>query len=234
MARHHDSIGIAPELAASGAGFREQSSRSGDTLSRKTQPGFTAAAVMLAAAGLVSNISLHSYQQADGARDHARKVLGSVDQALQIAVDAESSTRGFVVTADEAFLEPGRGATRSAPEAVARLRLLVADSASQRQRVEELGPLIDQKVAWTSHVAEVRRTAGFETARQLVASSRGRQLMNDIRRVCREMTTEELGLLAQREAAVHRHGRAAQFVTVLGSALALLLVGGAILGFGRS
>ena len=189
---------------------------------------------MLAAAGLVSNISLHSYQQADRARDHARNVLAAVDQALQITVDAESAARGFVVTADDAFLEPGRGATRSAPEAVARLRLLVADSASQRRRVDELGPLIDQKLAWTGYVAEIRRTRGFEPARQLVASSRGRQLMNEIRRVGREMSAEEQGLLAQREAAVHRHGRAAQFVTILGSALALLLVGGVILGFGRS
>ncbi|OFX23351.1 MAG: hypothetical protein A2V77_00620 [Anaeromyxobacter sp. RBG_16_69_14] len=189
---------------------------------------------MLAAAGLVSNISLHSYQQADRARDQARTMLGAVDQVLQIAVDAESSTRGFVVTADEAFLEPGRGATRLAPEAVARLRLLVADSASQRQRVDRLGPLIDQKLAWVNRVAETRRNAGFEAARQLVASSQGRQLMNEIRRVCGQMSAEELGLLAQREAAVHRHGRAAQFVTVLGTVLALLLVGGAILGFGRS
>ena len=201
---------------------------------RKTQTGFIAAAVMLAAASLVSNISLNSYQQADRSRDHSRKVLAAVDQVLQSVVAVESSTRGLVVTANDAFLEPGRAATRSLPEVVARLRLLSAGSPSQGKRVDELGPLIDKKLAWVTRVAETRRTEGFEAARRLIASSHGRQLTDEIRRVCREMSVEEMGMLAQREAAVRRHGRAAQFVMFLGSVLALLLAGRAILGFGRS
>ncbi len=189
---------------------------------------------MLAAAGLVSNISLHAYQQADRSRDHTRKVLAAVDQVLQITVDAETSARGFVITADEAFLEPGRAASRAAPGAVAQLRVLTADSASQRMRADRLGPLVEAKLAWTSRVTDARRTAGFDAARQLTGSAQGRHLTDEIRRICREMNAEEMGKLTQREAAVHRHGRAAQFVTVLGSVLALVLVGGAILGFGRS
>ncbi len=48
--------------------------------------------------------------------------------------------------------------------------------------------------------------------------------MDEIRALCGEMRSEELALLAQREASTHRHGRVAEGVTILGSGFALLLL----------
>ncbi len=182
---------------------------------------------VLAIVGLVSNLSLDAYQQADRSRDHTLEVLGAVDRILQIAVDVETAVRGFVVTGNEAFLEPRRAALQSAPEAMARLQRLTVGNAGQHQRANRLGPLIEQKLAWTSRVAEARRKAGFESAKRLSATTHGKQLMDEIRRLCGEMRAQEMALLAERDAATHRHGRAAELVTILGSVLGLLLVAGA-------
>ncbi len=194
---------------------------------RKSHIGFGAAVAVLAVAGLVSILSLHAYERADRVRDHTLEVLGAIDQVLQVAADAETSTRGFVITGAEAFLEPGRNTSRSAPVAMAQLRRLTADSPAQRERTIRLDSLLERKLAWTGQVAEARRAGGFESARALIASAQGKQLMDGMRRLCREMSAEELALLTERNAAVARNGRVAELVAILGSALALLLIAGA-------
>ncbi len=197
-------------------------------MGRKSQIGFGAAVAVLVVAGLVSVLSLHAYERADRIRDHTLEVLGAIDQVLQIAGDAETSTRGFVITGAEAFLEPGRDTSRSATAAMARLRRLTGDSASQRERATRLDSLLERKLAWTGKVAEARRAGGVESARALIASAQGKQLMDEIRKLCREMSAEELALLSQRNAAVTRNRRIAELVAILGSALALLLITGAV------
>ncbi len=194
---------------------------------QKTQIGFAAALTVLAISALIGNLSLHAYQQADRARDRTLEVVGAADSALQLALDAETTTRGFVITGDEAWLEPGRASSRLLPESREHLRNLTMGSARQQQRANLLGLLIEKKLAWAKRVAETRRNLGFDPARALVASGNGSELMNELRRVHGEMRMEELALLAQRDAAVNRKARLAELATVLGSVLALLLIGSA-------
>ncbi len=185
----------------------------------KTQIGFGIAVAVLAFVGVIDDLSLRAYQHADGLHDQTLDVLGAIDRVLQVAVDAE-----FVVTGDEAFLEPRRSASWSVADAMARLRHLTADRETQRQRAERLGRAVECKLSRTDQVADARRALGFVAAQQLVVSSRGGQLMDEIRALCGEMRSEELALLGQREASAHRHGRAAEGVTALGSGFALLLL----------
>ena len=119
---------------------------------RKTHLGFGTAVALLTGVGIVSYASLDAYRRAEQQSDHTLAVLGAVDRLFQVAVDVETATRGFVVTGDEAFLEPRRTALPALPQAVASLERLTAESADQHGRVQRAERLIDQKVAWTRRV----------------------------------------------------------------------------------
>ncbi len=191
---------------------------------RNTHLGFGTAVALLIGAGVVSYASLDAYERADGQGDHTLAILAAVDRVLQVAVDAETGTRGFVVTGDEAFLEPRRTASRAAPEAVLSLERLTARSADQHGRARRIGRLIGEKLAWTQRVADARRSAGFDRAKQLMDTAHGNEIMSQIRGLCEQMRAEELAVLTRRRAATERYGRAAKILTILGSSLALLLV----------
>ena len=56
--------------------------------------------------------------------EHSHEVRLSLAEILLVMVDAETGQRGFVVTGDEAFLEPYRSATAAVDRSFDRLRKL--------------------------------------------------------------------------------------------------------------
>jgi CHASE3 domain sensor protein len=73
-----------------------------------------------------------------------RRVQAVTFSALQ---DAETAQRGYLLTADPAYLQPYNEAHDRLPILKDQLRGLVADNAAQRQRVADITQAIDTKMA---------------------------------------------------------------------------------------
>jgi PAS domain S-box-containing protein len=83
--------------------------------------------------------------------------------------------RGFVITGDSAFLTPyqqGRQQTRAALDALRRLAVGEED----RQRLQSLQSLVNERLAFAQATIELREQAGFEAAQRLVAAGEGLRL----------------------------------------------------------
>jgi PAS domain S-box-containing protein len=79
----------------------------------------------------------------------------------------------------------------------------------------------------------VRRTVDFAAAAQIVATDRGKRVMDDIRSVAARMSTREQTLLQARETAAQRSSRRARWAAVATTALAVAAVGLVWFGFRR-
>src|ERR1051326_8406435 len=66
--------------------------------------------------------------------------------------------RGFVITGKDEFLEPYSAALASIDSAYNELRRLTVDNPAQQQRLDQLRPMIDGKLAELKRVIEQRRT----------------------------------------------------------------------------
>jgi signal transduction histidine kinase len=66
------------------------------------------------------------------------EVLVVANRLERIVVDLETGERGFLITAEEAFLEPWRSAQAAFPEQARALERLVADNAGQRARAQDI------------------------------------------------------------------------------------------------
>jgi diguanylate cyclase (GGDEF)-like protein len=101
---------------------------------------------------------------------------------LEMLLNAETAQRGFVITGDEAFLDPYHTAVNGIPALQEALRNELASPAdAQRGAAIELGTAT--KLRTVALTIELRREHGFEKAAAFIAAGSGRAQMDSLRRL---------------------------------------------------
>src|ERR1700742_4144917 len=78
--------------------------------------------------------------------EHTWKVINQVERVMGSAKDAETGNRGYLITGDEAYLQPYNQALHDLPIEVAALRSLTSDNSSQQHRIGEMQAVLDQRL----------------------------------------------------------------------------------------
>ncbi|HEY8088169.1 MAG TPA: CHASE3 domain-containing protein [Polyangiaceae bacterium] len=204
------------------------------TFGRKIAGGFALAVVLLAAVGAVAYRSIGTLTQTSYQVTHTRQVLEHLAAALSLLKDAETGQRGFVITGDEAFLEPYQHGISSIAATLKELRELTSDNPNQQRRLDEVEPLVATKLTELKRAIDLRRSVGFEATAELVRQGEGKRTMDEVRRVVGDMDREERDLLKKRADDVEASAATARSTISLGTLLCLLLLTGAGLIITRS
>ncbi|MEQ6342460.1 MAG: CHASE3 domain-containing protein [Gammaproteobacteria bacterium] len=181
-----------------------------------------AGAALLVALGVaVSLWTFKQVEEAAGMRKHSRVLLIRANNFLSTLVDSETAMRGYVLTGDEAFLEPYlavRDRIRGNLQELRQLTLIP----TAKNHLDALVPLVDAKLAHISQAIELRRNHDETAAVALVRSGQGRRLMDSIRAEMGRHIPLEEGMLAQREAEFQSSMRNL-FAAIVGASLFTLL-----------
>jgi methyl-accepting chemotaxis protein len=194
------------------------------TFGRKIAAGFTLAFLLLAVIGTVAYRSISSLTSTSHLVAHTHEVLEHISNVLGQLKDAETGQRGYVITGDEAFLDPYQTAVGSVPKVVKDLRQLTADNPNQQKRIDEAEPLIAAKLAELKQTIDARRKGNLEETTKVVRAGEGKKIMDDLRRVLEEMDREERDLLKQRAEEVETAANSAKSTIVFGTLFCLLFV----------
>jgi PAS domain S-box-containing protein len=159
---------------------------------------FISAAVILALVGWESYRHTIRVAKAAEARKHSYEVGRALDETRARLDDAETGQRGFLLTGDEAYLEPYREAIKNLDRVTDELKKLTSDNPDQQERIQRLEPLIESKLAELQRTIDLRRKDGLGAANQVVLGGQGKQLMDKIRAVLGEMGSAENSLRAGR------------------------------------
>ncbi|HEX6559912.1 MAG TPA: CHASE3 domain-containing protein [Longimicrobiales bacterium] len=149
-----------------------------------------------------------------------REARLAAEEVISDLKDAETAQRGFLLIGDESYLAPYIEGRRALAGDTTRLRALASKSASQQTRLRLLGEHIRQRLAIIDSTIEMRRAGDMAAAQALVGSGHGRQHMNAIRDIVRQMDAEESDSLT---AQLNTEWRSA-FVLLLVFSLGLIFV----------
>ena len=136
--------------------------------------------------------------------------------------DAETGQRGYLLTGDDAFLEPYLRVSNKIKPHLQTLRQLTLISAAH-QHIEEMVPLVDAKLVELSHAIELRHNQGIVAAQAFVNSAYGKRLMDSIRAEMNSFIRVEGDALVQRDAKFQSTMRHMFIVIVTIGLLTLLL-----------
>jgi CHASE3 domain sensor protein len=162
--------------------------------------------------------------QAAGAAERSHRVLGKLESLLSELKDAEAGQRGFLITGKESYLEVYDVAVEAIRQDLEELEDLNAESPDQRRTLKTLEPLIGSKLAGLQSTIDLRRQKGFEAAKRVLLSDRGKQLMDEIRKAVADMESQEDEPLRRHEQMVRASARTATLASLIGSSLSLALL----------
>jgi PAS domain S-box-containing protein len=189
---------------------------------RKVQLGFIAAILTLLGAGLISYRALVLSNRSQGLVRHTDRVLEELRELVSANENIESSSRGFVLTADKSYLETFKENIVREVQAERFVDELTVDNLDQQRHVPVLKKLCAQKIRFSESVIDLRRARGMEAAAALIGGGQGQQLTGEIHDLVVGMQDEERRLLAVRDVVASRQLEHTKIVLALGSLVGLL------------
>ena len=158
---------------------------------------------------------------------HTHQVKELIEDLHSAMSDAETGMRGFLLTGEDAYLEPYSAALARIPENFHELRTLTADNAAQQARLTDLDVLIHASLQSSGRLIQLVREQGREPARQMVLTGQGKRDMDAIRRLVNDLKAEEDRLLTLRQASWQTRNSAFRRVLgLLAGLVVVVLVGG--------
>ena len=130
---------------------------------------------------------------------HTHQVDKQLNELVAHLADVETGQRGYVITGKERFLDPYDLASSLIARDIANLKNLAADNIQLKGKLEVLQIKVDEKLMNAKKVIDLRRTEGFEAARDFILTEQGKQIMDTVRLTVAEMRSAEQQLLQQRE-----------------------------------
>ena len=194
------------------------------TFGRKIAAGFAISLILLIGIGTVAYTNISKLTATSEWVTHTHDVLEHIAGVLSMLKDAETGQRGYVITGDEAFLEPYHTGSAGVFNVLKDLRKLTADNAEQQKRIDAAEPLINAKLAELKQTIDLRRAGNVDETLKIVKGGEGKRFMDDLRGILNEMENEERTLLKQREDEGNAAAAGAKSVIIFGTLLCLLLV----------
>ena len=153
---------------------------------------------VLAAAIAVAVLVARS-NEADRLVSHTFEVQQEAHNLLGELRTAENGQRGYVLTQNQEYLKPVDAALAKVPGLMESLRRKTADNPSQQARLDRVEPLIGPRIDVIRRSIELTRQGDRDGAIALVATGRGKDLMEEITVEMQQFDREEKGLLAARQ-----------------------------------
>jgi len=156
--------------------------------------GFAAALVFFILSG--HNAFRNTMSLKNGAEEVEKTyvVMSTIRNVLSLVKDAETGQRGYLITGDERYLQPYDVARAGIEAEMAKMRELVRGRSTQMDLFRQVEPQVAAKLTEMEETIALRRDQGFDAARAVVLTDRGRQAMVDFRENVAAMTREETRL----------------------------------------
>ncbi len=193
----------------------------GDWIVGHSRLTFATAIGLILIAGLLAGAIALNASNAQRQVEEAFTVRAAARDLLDIAQDAETGQRGFLLTHERSYLEPFEKAQEEAAATLRRLQELVHDYPGMHLRVDRADQLLAAKLEELRRTIALADAGNMDEAVAIVRSDEGKQLMDDIRAEIGSLVDEQYSLLLARqdEAETLRRWMVALIVTSLALAL---------------
>jgi signal transduction histidine kinase len=156
--------------------------------------------------------------------EHTWQVINQVERIMGSAKDAETGTRGFLITGDESYLQPYNEALEDLQAELDRFEFLTRDNPNQQRRIKEMRAVTEQRLSLLKEAIDLRRADSTETLHTFILNGTGKAQMDRLRGVADEMEKEERQFLVTRTASAQSNSKRARYTIGIASVLDFILI----------
>lgn len=183
------------------------------------------------ALGMLVLIGGASYQTTSRSIENSRQVQHTLEviellESLRGRLHGvETLQRGYILTGSARYLDSYDPTLLEIDKDLNGLRALTADNPNQQRRLVTLEPVIKERLARLAEASAARKDKGLEAAAQLVATGTGKNLMDQIETILKDMHAEESSLLAKRSSQASSSATLAIAAITSGVSIAFIVLG---------
>ncbi|WP_043604971.1 diguanylate cyclase [Novosphingobium sp. Rr 2-17] len=183
-------------------------------------------ALCLLLTGLAGVLLAGATQMRDGLAwvTHSSQVLAAASRTRSHLQEAESGERGFLVTRNQEFAAAFDEATAAARRSARDLVRLTGDNRTQHARAQQILALVSQRIDGLEQVSALTRAGDFDGAQKMVATGKGRNLMELLDSRITDVLNEERSLSSSRTDDVEGRLGYIRWLVLLGTPLTLLAI----------
>lgn len=159
---------------------------------------------------------------------HSNEILLKLNAIESYLLEAETSQRGFLLTQNPEYLGRYQELGPLVRNEVRQLRELTSDNAAQQGVLDHLQESSERKFDEMQVVLNAAKTDGFAAAQERVKRNIGKRYMDDFRQYAKQMRDRAFALLQERRMATQESAKSAAISLWGGTAIALLILSGAI------
>lgn len=176
--------------------------------------------LVLTVSSVASFISIKSLLNSNFWVNHTQDVIYNLNEGSSIVTEAQTSMRGYLLTADEQFVDRFNDAERRSNEYFEKLDELTVDNPSQRKLLDELR---EKRSGFFKYLNNqiVKKRLSKETL--IFDLNEGRNMMNEMRAIIKRVENAEQKLLQQRIANSERYGNYSLALIVVAFFIAFLI-----------
>ena len=204
------------------------------SISKKLYGGFSLALAILLVVSFVAFNGVQGLVSNQGDVEHTHEVLEGLDHIVGDLKDAETGQRGYLITGEDRYLEPYTNGLASIQGQIDNVAALTSDNPRQQERIAEMQPWVDEKLAELDETINLRTDEGFEAARTVVLTDAGKTSADAIRVIITAMEAEERELLVVRAAATSSSASTVKMVIIFGGLIAVVATGALAVYLSRS
>jgi signal transduction histidine kinase/CheY-like chemotaxis protein/CHASE3 domain sensor protein len=194
---------------------------------RNLQLTFTISIALLILSLLSSFFSVQKLIDNSHLVNHTNEVLIESQNIISYMKDGETGQRGYLVTGDEQFLQPYKGAREKALASNERVRQLTEDNPQHQDRSEQMKKLINQKFDQMEYIIQLTRdsriTRKSDSVERYNEMLTGKKIMDDLRIIVKQIKTEEQELLEKRTDDQEAYVGYTRLLVVLASVISILI-----------
>jgi len=180
--------------------------------------GLSLLLLILSAVASYISISKLLYNQQQVMQTNA--VINKLENTLSVLKDAETGQRGFLLTGNDAFLEPYNGAQERASFLLNDVKQLTSDNTGQQVDCDLLSQIINKRLVVLNQLIDQKRKGETVTDASLLA---GKVYMDSARNIVKKMVDREQALLEARTASLKQFTSSTPIFIVVASLLAILV-----------
>jgi signal transduction histidine kinase len=176
-------------------------------------PRFLVSALLIAAALIVSFNAWFAFRSLNvllAGEDwvqHTWQVINTVEMIISSAKDAETGTRGFLITGDDQYLAPYASALAELPREMRSFQSLTVDNPTQQEHAVTMQAVLDERLGLLQQGINLHRNGRADSLHAMIVTGTGKAQMDRLRNLADEMEREEQRLLVVRVADTRTNSR---------------------------
>lgn len=178
--------------------------------------GFAILIILVSIIGLITINNATSLKTSSDWVYHTYQVqylLRGIEKSL---VDAETGQRGFIIAAQDNFLEPYNQTIKHLGDEFEQLSAEISDNPIQLERLAEVEALAEDKLKELQQTIQLKKAGNDQKVLEIFLAEKGKKIMDKIRMKIVEMIEVENQLLNQRQETAQRDYQSIIFLLILG------------------